>query len=408
MALEKDSIKDLFSSKLGNSFEPEVPASVWGGIDQLLPKEPSVADPSSVSTNSSTVKATAIKAIAIATGIAALVTTTVLIIPSDKTEDSPKTEQTEKVEPEVKSLDEKILDEDLAEKEQVTIPKSYDQEIVVNRSDVNQEQSLNNPETISNLAYTTPKVSNEPKLIDDKLLDETASIPEIIEILPSQSISQGISIGFKGNIGVLADNYSQSGGALLFAQKDPKLQSLIIESNNEFKLHHNQPISFALTLDKRISPKFSIETGLLYTYLSSDITSSKNLIIKEEQKFHYLGIPIYLNYDIYNTNKVRFYLSLGAVIQKDIKGTYKSSMKYEYSDLEFNPYIYDSKENIHQDNLQFSGHLLLGVSYPVYKKIYLYGTVGGAYYFDAKNKYRTIYSDKETQIDVNLGLKFNF
>ncbi len=29
MEVEKDKIKDLFSSKLGN-FEPEVPASVWG------------------------------------------------------------------------------------------------------------------------------------------------------------------------------------------------------------------------------------------------------------------------------------------------------------------------------------------------------------------------------------------
>ena len=39
MEVEKDKIKDLFSSKLEN-FEPEVPATIWGGLDQLLSNQP--------------------------------------------------------------------------------------------------------------------------------------------------------------------------------------------------------------------------------------------------------------------------------------------------------------------------------------------------------------------------------
>ena len=66
------------------------------------------------------------------------------------------------------------------------------------------------------------------------------------------------------------------------------------------------------------------------------------------------------------------------------------------------------KESIKQANPQFSANVGIRGAYPIYKKLYLYGTIGGAYYFDAGNKYSTIYSDRKIQLDFNLGVKFDF
>ena len=104
------------------------------------------------------------------------------------------------------------------------------------------------------------------------------------------------------------------------------------------------------------------------------------------------------------------------MMQKDINGKYESSINFskpEIGGLEptnnlFYKEPYYIKKTIKQSNPQFSVRTKLGIAYPLYKKLYLYGTVGGAYYFDAGNEYRTIYSDKKTQLDLNLGVKYDF
>ena len=109
------------------------------------------------------------------------------------------------------------------------------------------------------------------------------------------------------------------------------------------------------------------------------------------------------------------YLTIGAMIQKDIKGTYSLlDQSIVYEDFNNDGFVttnksgYSSEKDINQSNPQFSTQLSLGISYPLYKKLYLYGAVGGIYYFDASNKYRTIYSDKQTQFNMNAGLKWKF
>ena len=103
-------------------------------------------------------------------------------------------------------------------------------------------------------------------------------------------------------------------------------------------------------------------------------------------------------------------------VQKDVYGKMISNMDFSIRDFEdkvavadiFHSEPYYIRKTVKQSNPQVSVRSTLGVSYPLYKKMYIYGTIGGAYYFDAKNKYRTIYSDKKTQLDVNLGIKFDF
>jgi hypothetical protein len=205
---------------------------------------------------------------------------------------------------------------------------------------------------------------------------------------------------------------------LLFSQhvRTRALREALIKENRGFELEHRQPVSFGVTISKQIGPRLSLETGIVYTHLSSTIKSNSVFNINETQYFNYLGIPLSLNYTFFELGKTKFYFALGGMVQKDINGRYLSNMGFSILDIDdkdlaghvFYSEPYYIKESVKQSNPQFSVRLSLGISYPLYKKMYLYGTIGGAYYFDAGNKYRTIYSDRKTQLDLNLGIKFDF
>lgn len=427
MALENDKIKDLFSSKL-NNFEPEVPASVWNRIDLLLPQMPSVAevsDPSSSATSdpsagaskgaSSAGKTSLIKTIAIVAGLAAAVAVGVIFVPKDVV--MPVTEDTQKeiVAEETRDSIQQIED---------SIPNAIAPLTPLAQASVAAKvEKKSAPEEIvkptEELVHSKPK-EEEPK--EEKRKQVSHKIDTLLpasEYIPpvDKKPSGGIALALAANAGLASENISKTGTDLLFSApvRSAKFIDLLKEENSQFYLEHNQPISLGLTISKRIAPRFSIETGLVYTYLSSRLTSASSFNIKESQRFYYLGIPFYINYTLYKAGKTNIYLSAGAMVQKDVRGEYVSNVNIPILGGVSNDVLeifysepYYIKKSISQSNLQLSTHLNLGVSYPIYRKVSLYGAFGGAYYFDAGNEYRTIFSDRPFQLDLNLGVRFDF
>lgn len=180
------------------------------------------------------------------------------------------------------------------------------------------------------------------------------------------------------------------------------------EIKPESEINHMQPISFGLLTSFNLSQKLQIETGLIYTYLSSETKSKSNDYSESEtMQFHYLGIPVNLNYTLLSINKFDLFLSAGAMIEKDING------KIKYSDEKENTLLnskFASKRasTIKQQNPQVSLSSGVGITYPLYDKVKLFGKVGGSYYINANNEYRTYYSDEKFGLDIQLGIKFNF
>lgn len=410
MIEDKDKIKDLFSSKL-QGFEPEVPASVWGGLDQLLSQNPAQAtDPSSSSSSSSTSSASAsnasvIKTVLIAVGVVATVATGVLLL-----------NKKDKVVPEVKK--EVIIEEpevvDTLKTDTVFELKTITPVSSKRPATVKEEEPIiSGPK---DLPVVPPKEKEPEQLPAQEEPPLEILEPEVeSKLIPK---TKGVSIGVFANYGLLWQEINQRGGLFLFSNevRGDVIKLSLKEENSEFTLKHKQPISFGVSIGKQLSSNLSFETGLVYTRLSSEITSSSIFNIRESQTFDYLGVPLSLNYTFYKFGKAELYLSAGGMIQKDIRGNYISNfdlIKPEAGTVIPIDHIYYAepyyiKENIKQSNLQFSAHARLGIAYPLYKKLYLYGTFGGVYYFDANNKYRTIFSDRKTQLDLNLGIKFKF
>ncbi|MEA5128082.1 hypothetical protein [Proteiniphilum sp.] len=195
------------------------------------------------------------------------------------------------------------------------------------------------------------------------------------------------------------------------ANKGMQVQSNDV-TNNVSEMEHDQPVSFGITVSKYLLDDLSIETGLVYSYLHSKTRNiNNNFKVMEEQKLHYLGIPLNVNYNLISLGQLNVYASVGGMIEKDVSGEFRK-MKEGQTAANFNNASEGSEEQeitkISQHNPQISVNAGVGLSYPIYDRLRLYGKVGGAYYFDAKNEYKTIYSDRKIVMDLNVGLRYEF
>ena len=178
--------------------------------------------------------------------------------------------------------------------------------------------------------------------------------------------------------------------------------------NPESETTHMQPVSFGIVTSFDLTNKLQIETGLTYTYLSSETKSkSSDFHNSEKVQFHYLGIPLNINYTLLSVNKLDLFITAGALIEKDISGKIKYNDEKKESLLN-SGYANESSSMIKQKNPQFSVATGVGITYPIYNKAKLFGKIGGRYYIDANNEYKTYYSDEKFGLDIQLGIKFNF
>lgn len=193
---------------------------------------------------------------------------------------------------------------------------------------------------------------------------------------------------------------SQAGGKQAFTG--------LSSTNNIAEMFHAQPVSFGFTISKPLVENLSIETGLVYTYLFSEARNTNiNSSAEETQHFHYVGIPLNVNYTLFSINKLQVYTSLGGIIEKDVFG----QRKYKAQTInETTGEIGEEwkSEKIKQEKPQFSVNAGLGASYPITNNFNLYGKVGGSYHFETNNTYKTIYSDKKIMLDLNVGLRYEF
>ncbi|MDR2815335.1 MAG: outer membrane beta-barrel protein [Proteiniphilum sp.] len=182
-------------------------------------------------------------------------------------------------------------------------------------------------------------------------------------------------------------------------------------ADNISEMEHDQPVSFGITVSKYLLDDLSIETGLVYSYLHSKTrNANNNFKVEEVQRLHYLGIPLNVNYNLFSLERLNVYASVGGMVEKDIYGEFRKVR--EGQTVNFNNASEVSEEEeitkISQRNPQVSVNAGIGLSYPLYDRLRLYGKIGGAYYFDAKNEHKTIYSDRKIVMDLNVGLRYEF
>ncbi len=167
-----------------------------------------------------------------------------------------------------------------------------------------------------------------------------------------------------------------------------------IQRNQQGNAKHHAPVSVGLQVAFGIAPRLSLSTGMVYTRTSSDFYpyapgSSYNV----HQVLHYVGIPVGLNYEFWQSGGFHAYVMAGAEADYNVKNdTEEEGVK---------------KENAKRDRVQFSGKASLGAQYDITPKVGLYIEPGAKYYFDNGSHVENTFKDKKLNFNLQFGLRFN-
>lgn len=144
-------------------------------------------------------------------------------------------------------------------------------------------------------------------------------------------------------------------------------------------IHHRQPIRFGFSLRYRFNADWSVESGLTYTRLSSDInTTVGRLANVTEQQLNYIGLPLNISYEFYKSRHFGLYLTTGGTTEKCLDTS----------------------------SWQFSLNGAIGAEYQLMDFLSLYAEPGLGYYFKNGSTKPTIYLDHPLNFNLSLGLRF--
>lgn len=219
---------------------------------------------------------------------------------------------------------------------------------------------------------------------------------------PQRKSSRGFSVNayYGGSTG--SGSSLDMGGNMVMSDAEPYgLYSLDMTAANsngfmdapkrERKAHHKQPIKVGVSVGYRLDDRWSVNTGVTYSYLSSDFTADG--APTQTQKLHYVGIPLTASYSFVRTRKAEVYVTGGGEVEKLVKG----SKAYE---------DYDD-EKVRESRPQWSVKAAVGGAYHINPSVSVYAEPGVSYYFDNHSGVDNVYKDRPTSFSLNLGVRIN-
>lgn len=188
-----------------------------------------------------------------------------------------------------------------------------------------------------------------------------------------------------------------------FLIPNPDITSSVPEIEEKKNIKHHVPFIIGVSLGKSINSRWSIESGLRYRLLNTDITvENKYNQSEENQQIHYIGIPIKVKYRIFGNERISIYGAGGLSIDIPIKG---ESMISNQSSIT-NESTYD-KVKI-KPSLQWSIETGVGIQYNINSTVSIFAEPSVNYYINPGTKVNTIYTDSPFEFSVPVGVRFTW
>lgn len=166
--------------------------------------------------------------------------------------------------------------------------------------------------------------------------------------------------------------------------------------------HHDKPITFGLSVSKSLGNKWNLETGLQYSLLKSNFTLGEDsYYIKQNQKVHYLGIPLQVSYRWFDVKNWSAYSSLGATLHIPIYG--KNTKQYVTGKTI--PYM-NSSHFI--PSFQWAIGTGIGLQYQFITNWCVYFEPTFSWYIPNGSTTHTIWTKQPFTITVPFGIRFTW
>lgn len=150
---------------------------------------------------------------------------------------------------------------------------------------------------------------------------------------------------------------------------------------------HHQPLSFGIAVRKEFAHGMSLESGVNYTLLRSDVRM-RYISGDVAQKLHFIGIPLRFNWQFFERGRFSLYLGAGGMVEKCVSAKLGS-------------------ETVDEPGVQWSALAAVGAQYRVGGMVGLYFEPEGSYYF-TETELRTSRTDSPLTLTLRLGVRLSF
>ena len=159
-----------------------------------------------------------------------------------------------------------------------------------------------------------------------------------------------------------------------------------IVKDKVIKYRHAMPVTVDVSLTYSFTDRWSIATGLRYTYLHSDINDLKGNWL-HGQDIHYIGIPLKASWTFWKSYHFNAYISAGAAADLPVAAQ-KAGRKIDLP-------------------CQWSAGLGLGLQYDITPRVGIYIEPELNRYFENASKVETIRSERPVTFTLPLGIRFS-
>lgn len=164
---------------------------------------------------------------------------------------------------------------------------------------------------------------------------------------------------------------------------------------------HRLPVRVGINVAYRLTDRLSVESGVSYTRLSSDMKDgTKDNYSSGSQKLDYIGVPLNVKYRAFGYRRLSVYASAGLLTEKCVSG--KTTHEYVISGEKKK----HEAEDVAAKPWQLSVNAALGAQFDVLRNVGVYVEPGVSYYFDDRSTLSTIYKEKPLNFNLNLGVRY--
>ncbi len=217
---------------------------------------------------------------------------------------------------------------------------------------------------------------------------------------------------YAGNFGAMQGNYNASGVVpvaingmaidntpMMLAAAAPSGMSVSGRASlapAKPELHHKMPVSLGVNISIPMGERWSVVTGLSYSYLYSKSSLTEFAGYELSRRLHYLGLPLGVSYDVWNKGHFSLYLYGGGMLEKALYG--KEVKKVDGNMID--------KERLSIKGVQPSVNASLGASYRITPAVGIYFEPGVSYYFENLKQPSSYRTEHPTNVSLKVGMKF--
>lgn len=204
--------------------------------------------------------------------------------------------------------------------------------------------------------------------------------------------------------------YAAGGSNMQLLSSNTAFNAALVESNYTKNavsfmgrnLKHHFPVSVGLNVKKQLTERWSIESGLVYSYLQSTADLDAAYQYRYKQSLHYLGVPLGVSFSLYRNKGLDIYLQGGGMAQFALSAHGQTRI------FDHGQFASSINEDLPANGALWSINFGAGISYDFVRNFGIYLEPGANYYFPNSSHPQSYWTDNPWSFNVRVGFRFKF